>query len=89
MINKLMINQLIKDKLKFLKENPDKIKNYAGNIYHGMFRSCKKCRGKGIIDIVDNRNNIIGVFCSCVRNNIKKEFSNIEFEEVNNGTNIS
>ena len=83
-----MINKLIKDKLKFLKENPDKIKNYAGNVYHGMFRKCKRCNGKGIVDVVDAQNNIVGMFCSCVRNNLKIELENLS-KENNNGSDIS
>ena len=83
-----MINQLVKDKLKFLTEHPDKVKDYAGNIYHGMFRKCKRCNGKGIVEVIDNRNNIVGIFCSCVRNNLKIELENID-KENNNGTHIS
>jgi hypothetical protein len=63
-------------KLEYLTKNPGKIKDYAGNIHNGMFRKCKKCRGKGIIEHLDATNNIVGIFCKCVRENLKREIEN-------------
>lgn len=79
-----MKNKMYKDKLKYLRENPDKIKDYAGYIHNGMFRKCRKCNGKGIITPILDNGHSINIFCSCVHKNIRKEV-----EELENGTDIS
>jgi len=85
------MNNIIKKKLKYLQENPDKIKDYAGYIKNNTFRKCRKCRGKGVIEHISNNGTIIGIFCKCVRDNIKKEITEVEkadiIVELENGTN--
>lgn len=76
------MNNIISEKLKYLQENPDKIKDYAGYVKNNTFRKCRKCRGKGVIEHLSYNGTIIGVFCKCVRDNIKREVIELE-----NGTN--
>lgn len=72
------MNKLYKEKLNYLRDNPDKLDSYAGYFYHGMWRRCKKCKGTGyVISLFDN-GRAIKMFCSCVHKNVKKEIAELE-----------
>ena len=76
----MLINNPLLIKLTYLKNHPEKVKHYAGTFHHNMFRPCKKCRGKGFIERLNDKNGIIGYFCSCVVDNIRQEINNISIE---------
>ena len=55
--NLRMMNKLYKEKLAYLRDNPDKVKEYAGYVHNGMFRKCKKCNA-GRPDILSYKNKV-------------------------------
>lgn len=76
----MLINNPLLVKLTYLKNHPEKVKYYAGTLHHNMFRPCKRCRGKGFIERLNDHNDIIGLFCQCVVENIRKELKEISIE---------
>ena len=64
------MNKLLAHRLNDIREHPEQAKMYAG-VYKGdMFKPCKKCLGRGVLEYTmpDRR-----TLCECVIKNVKKE----------------
>jgi hypothetical protein len=68
-------NQLYNVRIKEICENPEMARPYAGKIKGNMFKPCKKCGGKGVLQFTMP---VVNVLCECVKRNILQELRDMD-----------